>query len=1251
MLPPITSDRFKILHKIGEGGMGEVYEALDTERNEHVAVKVLRNATAEAITRFKREFRALQDLQHPNLVTLGELVSEGDTWFFSMELVNGVDFVSWVRTAPRSTLMTESTSRTKLAEKLAAESARGGFDVPRLRAALLQVARALGALHAAQMVHRDIKPSNVLVTPEGRVVVLDFGLVAEESRASLGTTTEVAVVGTPAYMAPEQAASQPASPAADWYSVGALLYEAMTARPPFLGAPLEILLQKQRTEPPLVSTLVPQVPPDLEALCAKLLRFDPQTRAGEAEVLRALDGAAGIGPSPARSLSTAHFGVFVGRDSELATLTAAYEDTRGGGCVTVLVEGESGIGKSWLVRHFAERLARHEREPVVLTGRCFERETVPYKAFDGIIDALSRFMSRLPARETPGLLPTRPAPLAQLFPVLRRVDAIAQARQHRPDAMAPQEIRSQAFAGLREVFIRLADRRPVVLTIDDLQWADADSIALLAELLRPPEPPSLLLVATLRSRSTEPTGQSMAIPQVIAQLPGDVRHVHLGPLSTEHSRALARALIESTAPELPLDVDTIAGEAGGHPLFIDEIVRHMFLVGAPATSSLRLEEALWARVLALDTNARRLVELVSVAGSPLPQDVIAVVLDVTLGELAKLTAFLRIAHLVRTSGTRGADTIEPYHGRVRDAVTARVPVQEARALHRKVAAALESTGSHDDLAMAAHWEVAGEPEHAARHMLRAAEHASEALAFDRAANLFERSLTLRRKSASPGEREAERAIQRKWAEALGMAGRGRLAADAYMTASVGAGPAEALELRRRAAEHLLRSGHLDEGLVATRHVLAAVHLSYPESPLGTLVLLLLFRAYAALRGVGYEERDTSQISAQDITRIDVCWSVAVSLSLVDPIRGALFQERHMRLALRAGDTYRIARAAAIRVSVQGMKGASATRAIDAAVREAEDLAAKSGSAHAMAWAKSTSGIARYIIGHFKEALALTREAEQIFRNEVPGSSGEMFPVRLFTLQALAMLGRLKELATEQSKTLREAVERGDRYGAVNARIGIANLVWLVNDEPRVARARCEEALGEWSTQGFHLEHYYALMALTHVDLYEGKTKAALERIEMQWAALRRSLLLRVQYVRLTCFNLRARAALALASSTGARDESERARLLRLAERDAATIESENAAWAMPCALLVRAGVEALRGARATMLAHLERAAGLFEASDMVLHAKVTRGALGAQTGGSEGRAMVRDVEKWMRGQTIRHPAQMLLVFAPGLEVK
>src|SRR4051812_40015254 len=97
MLQAITSKRFRILRRVGEGGMGEVYEALDTERGERVALKMLRSATADSIVRFKREFRALQDIHHPNLVTLGELVSEGDRWFFTMELVNGVDFVTWVR--------------------------------------------------------------------------------------------------------------------------------------------------------------------------------------------------------------------------------------------------------------------------------------------------------------------------------------------------------------------------------------------------------------------------------------------------------------------------------------------------------------------------------------------------------------------------------------------------------------------------------------------------------------------------------------------------------------------------------------------------------------------------------------------------------------------------------------------------------------------------------------------------------------------------------------------------------------------------------------------------------------------------------------------------------------------------------------------------------------------------------------------------------------------------------------------------
>jgi serine/threonine protein kinase len=200
MEPPVAfrgTRRFEPIALLGEGAVGEVYAAHDRDRGTRVAVKRLRRLGPDDVQRFKHEFRSLADLHHPNLVSLGELFLEDGEWFFTMELIEGVSFLDWVRPA-------------------------GRLDEARLRAALGQLAAGLSALHAAGKVHRDVKPSNVLVNAEGRVVLLDLGLVADVR--SSGSS----FVGTPHYRAPEQAARQPAGRAADWYAVGVMLYEALT---------------------------------------------------------------------------------------------------------------------------------------------------------------------------------------------------------------------------------------------------------------------------------------------------------------------------------------------------------------------------------------------------------------------------------------------------------------------------------------------------------------------------------------------------------------------------------------------------------------------------------------------------------------------------------------------------------------------------------------------------------------------------------------------------------------------------------------------------------------------------------------------------------------------------------------------------------------------------------------------------------------------------------------------------------------
>ncbi|MCA8968004.1 MAG: protein kinase, partial [Planctomycetes bacterium] len=173
---PPTIDGFTLGPVLGRGGMGVVYEAAQAHPKRTVALKVLRSGGARSLYRFKREFRALTDILHPGLIALHELHTTTEDWFFTMELVEGVRFIDWVRRRPV-----------------------GDLDEGRLRAALVQLVDAVLALHVAGKLHRDLKPSNVLVTAEGRVVVLDFGLISDVDNLGADATHERAAVGTPAY--------------------------------------------------------------------------------------------------------------------------------------------------------------------------------------------------------------------------------------------------------------------------------------------------------------------------------------------------------------------------------------------------------------------------------------------------------------------------------------------------------------------------------------------------------------------------------------------------------------------------------------------------------------------------------------------------------------------------------------------------------------------------------------------------------------------------------------------------------------------------------------------------------------------------------------------------------------------------------------------------------------------------------------------------------------------------------------------
>lgn len=653
--------RFELRRKLGEGGFGAVFEVVDKTRSATVALKVLRRVEAEDLYRFKQEFRGLADIRHQNLVQLYELSGDGDRWFFTMELVEGSDALAFVRQRSRVDTDTPTIKPGDSPADAAPVSVRAagspepgkcpGFDEGRLRSVLLQLAEGLSALHDAGKMHRDVKPSNVLVTREGRLVLVDFGLVARLS--SSGEMSRANVVGTPEYLPPEILYGHPATAASDWYAVGVLLYEGLTGRLPFSGKLQDVLRQKLEHDPPRPSTLCPGVPPDLDRLCMALLRRRPEERPTQAEILDRVGSAAGPRSGPQKA-------PFVGRDAACAALLALARGVPAGGAAVALVDGPSGIGRSAFLHRACHEIQRVMPNALVLRGRCYEQETMPYNAIDGLVDPLSRALVQLPAEALAGVLPADVRAAARLFPVLEQVPAIAKTAVRPIAAHDAGELRRRGCIALRELLARLARLRPLVLALDDLQWGDHDSGVLLAEILAPPDPPPLLLVAAHLAGEAGTSPCLRAVLPALASMRGPalrVDTVALGPLSEAEVHAMARALLREEGDDAA--ARAVAREAGGNPHFVRELC-----LRAPGAAAPSLDALVRARLAELPEGAQRLLEVIALAGRPVDRSTAlrAAALD---DEGAAAYDVLRTARLARR---RDGDEVEPYHDRIREAV-------------------------------------------------------------------------------------------------------------------------------------------------------------------------------------------------------------------------------------------------------------------------------------------------------------------------------------------------------------------------------------------------------------------------------------------------------------------------------------------------------------------------------------------------------------------------------------------------------
>ncbi|HMI90102.1 MAG TPA: ATP-binding protein, partial [Polyangiales bacterium] len=736
----------------------------------------------------------------------------------------------------------------------------------------------------------------------------------------------------------------------------------------------------------------------------------------------------------------------IGREHELSELHAAFDAVRTERPVMMLVRGRSGIGKSALAERFASEL--RARDVVVLRGRCHERESLPYKAFDGVVDALGAHTRRLPRERIATLDPRETGALLRVFPHLRRArELLGDGAQVLPASQ--QELRRLAFAGLKALLHALCRERAVVLIVDDLQWADLDSARLLLELLGPPDAPGLLYVGCYREDEIERSEFLRVLTR--AQSEGDAaRELALAALPPAAATALALEVLRGAVDDPEQACARIARESEGVPLLVRELCAHFVKDTARSASGPALRDLLAARVSALDAGELCALSLLSLAARPISERVLAHALREEPGVQRALRA-LRVHGLVHADA-QGSFVV--YHDRLREHVTERAGAPRegeltTRALHRRLAEAYEAAQSGEPEWLIEHWQAAGDDANAYRYALTAAELAIGKLAFNRAAGLYAAAIAL---APADDPRRVELGAAR--GEALVNAGRGAEAARAFSSAAARAlahAPDVALELRCRATQQLLRSGHLPEAARLLRELFVEVGLRYPEHALEVGVQLIASRARLAVRlRLGRKRDPVVRASVADDPllrrRLHVLGAMFREHIVSDPVRAPLFHTWYYEAALSAGDAQAMFNALIWDTYFYvAVHGASAPREQSERLERIHRLANELGTPLAQANAELIHGTADLYASRYPEALAREQRALTIFREQCLGTAWEESVCALTLYTALENVGPMTVMRRDARAFVRRARERDDQLTDA-----LLSITWAARCWPRIA---------------------------------------------------------------------------------------------------------------------------------------------------------------------------------------------------------
>ncbi len=1249
--------QYNIIRKLGQGGMGAVFLAEDEERGFHVALKTLIDTDPKYRHRLKNEFRALSDIVHPNLVRFYELNTIGEHWFITMEYIDGVSLLSYVRpesTSPLNPATFLNSQRDMVPQILELEPDRATrntrtlpklFDLSgasitypttagesanyeRLRESLVALCLGLESVHAAGKLHRDIKPSNVLVGDNQRVVLLDFGLVVEYMQPNKHDVGRGAVIGTVEYMSPEQALGKPLTPASDWYSVGVLLFEALTGRLPLSGDPAAVLYAKKNFRPVQPTVLNAEIPADLSQLCVDLLSSDPNHRPAGPTIRHLLQpviyATHALVPRPLARMP------FVGRRDQLKTLSEAFSSVqRSQQPAWIYVSGRSGMGKTALINAFLNTL-NADSSPLVFTGRCHQRESVPFKALDGLIDSIVNHLSRLPSALADDIVSDSSASLVRVFPAFAQLLDVPPHEDIDVPALNISETRRIAFLALIKILQRLAEENTIVIAIDDLQWGDLDSTAFFLSLFRAITPFPLLFVGAYRAEETTNTVLEPLLTATITN-PHKSKVVVVDALSDEESQALARQLLAAPSPEVDLLAAKIATEAAGSPYFVAELAASR--LENRDTGSWSLDDMLHDRIRVLPKSAQALLHVISVAGGPLLLGPAFAAAGLSAKQVEDLLPMLQNQRLIRVSGSRQNDWIETFHDRIRETVIAHLPPEALARLHGTLATHLESIDEIPPEALIAHYQGARQHRKAAKYAIQTAHRALASSAFDQAARLYQLSLQL-----VADDYPDMQTLRVNLAEALSGAGRGREASTAYLKAASFSERHEALEYKRRASEALLFVGEFERGLRISKDVLVAVGGRLHNTRSSAIRSLAWQRLLLRLSGMKLKSHPT--VSAEQILIAKTFTSLAMALSMVDVFAAAVLQTRALRLSLKLGDRDNAAVNLALESGFQACAGGKAKRRVKQLLKRAYSLVEGRKDPATLGMIEICRGIGNHLLGYWRNSVSACQRAVPLLR-QCSHVHWAMCQTQDFQKASLYYLGDFAqaEQLIEQSAQL--AYERNDLYLNAQMQSGYHPLMKLSqSDEPGAVRAIIREANDMWQTNQFSAISFYTIYANANCDLYEGKHDNAWEGLMSQWEEIHHSLLLRVELAGTEMYELRARCALALASEKKSRGD-----YINFARRDIRRFD--NFRIGRPLALLLHAQLAWLEQTPSLTQSYLLQAITEFKAVDMAMYTAIAQHRLGALVAGDQGRNYTDAAHKYFAAHSIADVDRFLAMYSPA----